>query len=476
MDGKGTNKRQVVILALVLAGTVSQASQYLLSFLFSVSQDHGAKYSIQAALHLTPYLFSILVGYASGGPRALTQFLAGQAGSSILTHRSLKARAILLGSALAVQALGTSLLGQAQTRVQTFCAQIVTGLGSGPLYPMGYAMIALTFEARQLGMPNGMLSQTNYFGPAISSLCVVVARTFGWRIAVRAIAACLVAAALLVVVTAYDDNTVLAAEQKPIQRQHTTTIVYTRAAAAFLALGGGARYAAGYAVPSYVPYYFEHTFPARLTQFSTYHAAAILTCGSTSALLGGALAQAFAARKHEACRPSDYLVIPILSCFFGGLAALITFTARSFAAAVAALFVMQLCGEAWLAGTVAALRLLVDDDAAFGIFYTVATFVGCLNLLVLGSAVSDTSPSIRHTMILFVAFPYFIAVCLLVVAARLAASGDSAFFDPLHAADVKARASPSPTDAVPLLASRDAAISQAPVPALESASEDSSCE
>lgn len=465
-----------MILALVIAGTVSQASQYLLSFLFSVSEDQDAKYSIQAALHLTPYLFSILVGYASGGPRALTQFLAGQAGSSILSHRSLKARAILLGSALAVQALGTSLLGESRTRVQTFCAQIVTGLGSGPLYPMGYAMIALTFEARQLGMPNGMLSQTNYFGPAISSLCVVVARTFGWRIAVRAIAACLVGAALLVVVAACDDNAVLSAEHKPIQRQDVTTIVYARAAAAFLALGGGARYAAGYAVPSYVPYYFEHTFPARLTQFSTFHAAAILTCGSTSALLGGALAQAFAARKHQACRPSDYLVIPILSCFFGGLAAVFTFTATSFAAAVAALFVMQLCGEAWLAGTIAALRLLVDDDAAFGIFYTVATFVGCLNLLVLGCAVSDTSPSIRHTMIVFVAFPYFIAVCLLVVAARLADSGDNTLFESVKSVGEKARANSAPTDAVPLLASRDVPCSAAPSPALETASDDTSCE
>ncbi|KAJ8599416.1 hypothetical protein CTAYLR_007986 [Chrysophaeum taylorii] len=406
--------------ALVVAGSVSQASQYLLSFLFSVAPENGSKHSIRAALDLTPYLFSILVGYASGAPRALTQLIAGQIAGEILPPRSRRARALLLGGALATQALGTSLLGSSTSRSRLLCAQIIVGLGSGPLYPCGYSIISRAFDKRHLGTPNGLFSQTTYIGPAISSLCVLLARARGWRLACKVVAMALVsAAALVVAVTRDDDDDDHHLDALVAKKRKARDASKTSAAVLLVALAGGARYAAGYAVPSYVPYYFDEIFPSRAALFSTCNAAAIFACGSTSALLGGAAAQAVARRR---CRPRDYLLVPVASCFFGGLFAALMFLARSFASAVVALFAMQLAGEAWLAGTVAGLRLCVDSDAALGAFYTVATFFGCLNLVLLGAAVDSSLLSLRGTMLLAVALPYLLAVCLLSAAAAFSGS------------------------------------------------------
>lgn len=447
--------------ALVAAGTLSQASQYLLSFLFSVSPDKGPKYSIRAALGLTPYFFSMLVGYTSGAPRALTQFLAGQAGSSdrVMEAGSRRARAVLLGGALATQALGTSLIGASRSRAQLVCAQIVIGLGSGPLYPMGYSIIAVSYPPSDLGTPNGVLSQTTYFGPALSSLAVVVARAYGWRLTAKAVAVSLMTAAIAVVVVADDDDL---AQSTSKNSRVETSIEASRprqsrarlAAATLVALGGGARYAAGYAVPSYVPYFFEVKYPSKTNVFAACNAAAIFACGSSSALAGGAIAQAFARRRHLSSRARDYLVVPIISCFLGGLFAAAVFSASSFGAAVAALFVMQLAGEAWLAGTVAGLRILLDDDAALGAFYTVATFVGCLNLVLLGYAVDDSTLSLKSTMITDVALPYLLAVLFFAAAHHVAPSDDQPAPRGLRSPDVDdapALLKSAPSDATPLL-------------------------
>lgn len=406
------------LVSLVVAGTMSQASQYLLSYLFSVPEHRGGKYSIRAALDLSPYFFSMLVGYTLCAPRALTQFMSGRLGRS-LPAQSVRVRATVLALALIFQAMGTWTLATASKQggcAQVVAAQAIVGLGSGPLFPLGYAMIAQSYEAHELGSANGVYSMTSYLGPALASLSVVVARAYGWRVTARAVAASLAVSAAFVVVCA-EENHVTDSEPvtKPIQRIRPCHAV---ASACLLALGGGVRYAADYASMSYVPYFFEARYPSEATMFSTCNALALFACGSSSALAGGALSQRVAARLRNP--PFDYLAVPMVSCILGALFTTLTFGGRGFACAIVALFAMQLFGEAWLAGTIAALHQLVDDDLALGGLFTSATFLGSLNLVIIGVALDKSHASLRLVLTFTVAVPYVVALALFLFVAKLA--------------------------------------------------------
>eukprot|EP00633_Aureoumbra_lagunensis_P012912 CAMPEP_0197357564 /NCGR_PEP_ID=MMETSP0893-20130614/52527_1 /TAXON_ID=44058 ORGANISM="Aureoumbra lagunensis, Strain CCMP1510" /NCGR_SAMPLE_ID=MMETSP0893 /ASSEMBLY_ACC=CAM_ASM_000539 /LENGTH=77 /DNA_ID=CAMNT_0042876225 /DNA_START=8 /DNA_END=239 /DNA_ORIENTATION=+ len=61
---------------------------------------------------------------------------------------------------------GGILLALAKESRDAVVAQILIGLGSGPLYPLGYSIISCYYEAKDCGTPNGVFSQTAYFGPA----------------------------------------------------------------------------------------------------------------------------------------------------------------------------------------------------------------------------------------------------------------------------------------------------------------------
>ena len=403
----------LVLWSLLLAGSLSQCSQYLLPFLYSVSPDRGDRYSLRAALGLAPALFSILVGYASGAPRGLTQLLAGQ-----LALRRLRSRALVLAGSLAFQALGTLILSVATEKSHVIISQIVVGLGSGPLYPLGYSILANVYDALELGAPNGVFSQTAYFGPALASLCVVFATRSSWRCVCFLLALSLLMAAfgLACLLTFQDETLIIGKEKKSTSSVLLEPPRRRSLMIALLAAGGGARYAAGYAVPSYLPLFFAETYPNN-SSFSSLNAIAIFAFGSTSALLGGTLAQAYAAKsKHFA---SGLFVVPVISCLLGGFFASLTFLSPTFEEAVVFLFFMQFSGEAWLAGTVAAIRVLAQEqtEAALGIFYATATAVGSANLLLLGKTFREGS---RQTMLLAVASPYFLSAIFFLITALLA--------------------------------------------------------
>eukprot|EP00633_Aureoumbra_lagunensis_P007867 CAMPEP_0197309840 /NCGR_PEP_ID=MMETSP0891-20130614/8457_1 /TAXON_ID=44058 ORGANISM="Aureoumbra lagunensis, Strain CCMP1510" /NCGR_SAMPLE_ID=MMETSP0891 /ASSEMBLY_ACC=CAM_ASM_000534 /LENGTH=514 /DNA_ID=CAMNT_0042795177 /DNA_START=178 /DNA_END=1722 /DNA_ORIENTATION=+ len=381
-------------------------------------------------------------------------------------------RCMALAGGLLIQVGGGILLALAKESRDAVVAQILIGLGSGPLYPLGYSIISCYYEAKDCGTPNGVFSQTAYFGPALASLSVIIARNYGWRLAAMIICAALFVAicALLTIVFSssniylkevegtnlidtspdIDDDTHDTDEEdeaffrsnkqknnptKPstISEDFSTPDGRALAICLCLALGGGARYAAGYAVPSYIPYYFEIEYASRSELFSTANAVAIFACGSTSALVGGALAQMLARRNVQYTNKKSptvfsYATIPIISCLLGGICTLFIFQKKNnFFAAVVALFAMQLFGEAWLAGIVAAFRSVPKlgryVDAALGIFYTTATMLGCLNLLFLGQAIDNahTSYRLRFTMAAAIAIPYFFAALFFFLAAKIAA-------------------------------------------------------
>ena len=94
---------------------------------------------------------------------------------------------------------------------------------------------------------------------------------------------------------------------------------------------------------------------------------------------------------------------------------------------------MQLLGEGWLAGVVAALQLVGLPPArrsqALGAFYMLASFFGCLNLVLIGNAVDEDEGNLaklRPTMITAVSLPYFAALVLFTAAAHFVSQGRSA--------------------------------------------------
>ena len=376
------DRRRQVLVVLVVAGTLSQTSNYLLSFFYSI--DGG----LRSDLGIGPSLFSVLVGYVAGIPRCLTQLLAGQLGD----------RPRCFAGALIVQALGSLILSIATRPWHVILSQIIVGLGSGPLFPLGSSMIADIDE--KPAAANGIFAQTIYFGPALASGLCFFARATNWRRVVQCTALALALSTLPFWTSFQRRRTRLSSSSSPAGERKCMAL-----SVGLLALGGGFRYGAGYAVPSYVPLFFNTTYPEKEAVFSTLNAVAIFLCGSTSAFLGGQLAG------------THLLRVPVLSCLFGGICAGLTFFSRSFSTAVFALCGMQLLGEAWLPGVLAALRDLGGDpvDRSFGLFYATATALGSANLLLLGHLHLD-----RRTMLFAVALPYFIAATLfLLVALRL---------------------------------------------------------
>lgn len=398
-DDKGliSGERGKILGALVLIYT---SNQWCRSLLFStVNFDSSDAFRfVNADIGLSESEYALLGTLAFNALFSTASLVAGVAVDSLDAK-------VLSTLSCAVWSLATIGIGSASTFNQIAALRAVQGLAMAATAPAGYSLLARTYDASRLASANSAYASAVSVGGALASASVLADDRFGWRNTFAGVGGLGVAIAGL-------SGLLLLGGQSALSKEATTTKgksdnskgkkdeiaegpAFTGAALALLATTA-TRFCAGFAIAVWAIPVLRTTFPERAGDLGLAYALVVAVCGSSSALLGGQVADAAAKRKdlpYPFNRNSNAAraIVPVAGSLLAAPLWYAALSTESFYAAIVLLGLEFLVAECWIGPATALLANEVRQDQrgkAQGIF-TSLTLVGNAAPIGIGAALSS---------------------------------------------------------------------------------------
>jgi len=312
----------------------------------------------------------------------------------------------------------TVLQGLSEDYLTVFISRVGLGLCHAFSGPASYSLIAELYKPEERAGANGIYALGIYVGGGLSSLSLLMANEFGWRLSSFVIAASgLVSSFLFWVFSKQNDVEITAAEApKRLGYLVTLRIILSNKIPVLLLTASPIRFVGGLAIGTFLPLFFKGKFPDQGNTYSVINAFIVSVGGAISAYLGGFIVDNLRDRDVRA---------PALVPAIGSLLAIVPFLgvlySSNFYVAMFCLFVEYLVAECWFGPAISVLQNNVPGPAigtAVSIQIFASGLVGSVAPVLLGSLDDGTVDTLRFYLALFVTMSYSITGFIFLYLAR----------------------------------------------------------
>jgi len=458
--GGGDDERLPVItlVALLAVFTSNQWSRsliyYLNNFHSTMSHEEAARMYANVDLSFGNSEYSLLASLAFTSTFAVASIVAGRLADKYPRGKLAAVACVLWSSALGLGSLS-------QNYEQLFVSRAAMGLTQAVTNPASLTLLAEVTPPEKIATANAIFSSGIYLGGGLASLSILLDEQVGWRgtgivVAAVGFVAALCAAAIrdprletdkaLTGASSEEkasseratrNGQTDASEPPTLGFQEVATNLFRSKATILLLAAATVRFMAGFTIAAWKAPVFLDLFPDEVTNFGITNALIIATAGSTSALIGGSLADSLAKKASEnptgklwgkLIAPQARLLVPVIGTLLASPLWALTLISPSFEMASVALLFEYMVAECWFgpaqAGLYAALpdpRLRAQTQGVFSLL----TAVGNIAPVAIGTLTSSgglfgvgwfAETSIRDALLWTVCPAYIISAALFAMA------------------------------------------------------------
>jgi predicted MFS family arabinose efflux permease len=355
-----------LVLPLQLAYISNQWSRSSLYYLVNFSDDATPFYAMNADIGFTQTQYGLLASVAFSVLFAIASLGAGAAADRFNRKQLTIAAALGWGTAT----LGTAFSSNYET---VLLCRIVMGLACAFSTPTGYTLINDRVPEERKSFATSLYGTGVALGGALAALSILLDDQLGWKQTTVLIGFAAMASSMIVLAVVPDDSKEKESREmtKPTLKSESVeektflndiSQVLSSNRVRWLFLGTFLRFSAGLSIGVWSASFYKMKFPDNASEYAIAQALITAVAGTTSGLLGGAIADWLAINSKEGEDVvGKKLLIPVLGSVLAAPTFYLAIHAESFETAMTWLAIEYLVAECWFGPTISSMLTTVGN-------------------------------------------------------------------------------------------------------------------